>query len=183
LISKTDPDEQVIDLHNILKILRRRLRWIVAIPVAILAVAAIVNWRLTPVYQATSRVEVLPSTSSQSGQSALENLIDPRSALQTQVELIKSPLVLEPAAKELGIEDSTALAKDLSVQLLQGTQIVEIRVEHRDAREARNYANSIANAYVEFRRTRAQETSLAASEAIARQMEGAGSPSSAIGCS
>jgi len=163
--------DEVINLRSVLALLRRRQILIYFVIAAVLAVTAVVTWRMTPVYQATARVEVLAHTTSVSGQPSIENFIDPRSALQTQVELIKSELVLESAASTLGLESATPLRNSLSAQLLENTQIVEIRVQNTVPEEAREFANVIANSYLEFRRERAQETSAAASEAIGRQIQ------------
>jgi polysaccharide biosynthesis transport protein len=166
-----DNYDTVMDLKGLLGIVRRRLLLIILVVSTVLVGVALVTWRTTPIYQATSRVEVLPSSISSTGQVTLENLVDPRSALQTQVELIKGEVVLGAAAEELGLPESSALTRGLSVQLLEGTQIVEIRVENPNPEEAKEFANTIASSYIEFRRNRANQTSLAASETITRQMQ------------
>lgn len=172
LIAEEDrASEELIDLRSVLAVFRRRQILICLVVAIVVAVTAVVTWRMRPVYQATARVEVLAHSTSASGQPSLENFIDPRNALQTQVELIKSQLVLEAAASTLGLESATPLRNSLSAQLLEGTQIVEIRAQNTVPEEAREFANAIANSYLEFRRERAQETSAAASEAIGRQIQ------------
>lgn len=167
-----DAQEPNIDLRSQLNVLARR-RWIVvATFIMVVGGTGLVTWRLTPVYESTARVEVQPTSSSSSEASkVLESLVDPTRGLQTQVELVRSQAVLELAAKELGLPSTDELGRGLSVELLEDTQIVEIRVQHERPDEARDWANSIADAYITFRRERALETSLLASEAISRDIE------------
>lgn len=164
--------EYNFDLRSQLKVLQRR-RWIiVATFLMVLAAAGLITWRLTPVYESTAGVEVQPtSSSSNEASKVLESLVDPTRGLQTQVELVKSQSVLMLAAKELGLPSTDELSKSLSVELVEDTQIVEIRVQHERPEEARDWANAIADAYITFRRERALETSLLASESIARDVE------------
>jgi capsular exopolysaccharide synthesis family protein len=163
--------EAELDLRKFLKVVRRHVGLILVTVIGVVLVAGIISWRLTPIYQATALVEVLPFSSPASGHPSLEVFIDPRSALQTQVELIAGDRVLDLAAEQLDLVDTEALKEALDVQLLDGTQIVRIRIENENPVEARTFANAIADAYIEFRRTRAEETSLSASEEINRQMQ------------
>ncbi len=167
-----DTEQSGVDVRSYLKILSRR-RWLMlATVLAVVASTALVSWRLRPIYEGVARVEVQP-TSSSSGEASrvLESLVDPTRGLQTQVELVRSQAVLRLAAKELGLPSTDDLQKSLAATLLQDTQIVEIRVEHERPEEASDWANAVANAYITFRRERALETSLSASEAIARDIE------------
>lgn len=160
-----------MDLREILGVLRRRPLLLSAIFFAVVITAAVVTWRITPIYEATARVEVLPAAPSSSGQLSLENLFDSRSGLHTQVELIRSEQVLGRAAGALELPDSALLSENLSVQLLPDTQIVEIRIQNEDPDEARLFANTVAESYIDYRRERAEDTTRDAAEAIVRQMQ------------
>jgi polysaccharide biosynthesis transport protein len=167
-----DAQETTLDLRSLLKLLARRRWLIVATFLVVVFSTGLVTWRLTPIYESTARVEVQPTSSSSSEASRiLESLVDPTRGLQTQVELVKSQAVLGLAAEDLGLPSTDELEKSLSVELLKDTQIVEIRVQHERPDESRDWANAIANAYITFRRERALETSLSASQAIARDIE------------
>jgi capsular exopolysaccharide synthesis family protein len=167
-----DAQENAVDLRAQLKVLLRR-RWVVVLTfIVVVAITGLITWRLTPIYESTAMVEVQPTSSSSSEASrVLESLVDPTRGLQTQVELVKSNAVLKLAAKELGLASILELRKSLSVELLENTQIVEIRVQHERPDEARDWANEIASSYIKFRRERALETSLFAGESIARDVE------------
>lgn len=166
-------EQSAVDIRTYLKILSRRKWLVLATFLVVVASTALVTWRLTPIYESVARVEVQPTSSSPSETSrVLESLVDPTRGLQTQVELVKSQAVLAVAARKLGIASTDDLEDSLAVELLPDTQIVEITVEHESPNEASDWANAVANAYITFRRDRALDTSLSASEAIVRDIEG-----------
>jgi capsular exopolysaccharide synthesis family protein len=120
---------------------------------------------MTPIYEAVTQIQVQPTTPS-SETAVLIDSLDPTRALQTQVGLIKSKAVLNPAAKDLGLSSADPIKEAMSVDLLEGTQIVEIKVDHAVPDEASKWANTVAASYLQFRRDQALEASLAASDAI-----------------
>lgn len=158
--------EQAIDLRYYLKVLQRRRWLIVAALAAAVAAAALVTWRLTPIFEGTAKVEIRPASTSSDGAAAFLESLDPTRGLETQAELIRSRAVLGLAATELGLPSPEDLEESVSVQLLPDTQIVEIKVEHERPDEARDWTNAVASAYIDFRRERALEASLAARQEI-----------------
>ena len=167
-----DKEQSAVDLRTYLKIVSRRKWLITSTFLAVVVSTALVTWQLTPIYEGVARVEVQPTSSSPSeATKVLESLVDPTRGLQTQVELVQSQKVLSLAARELGLPSTDELQENLEVELIPDTQIVEIRVQHERPGEASDWANAVANAYITFRRDRALETSLSASEAIVRDIE------------
>ncbi|MGH2721256.1 MAG: polysaccharide biosynthesis tyrosine autokinase [Actinomycetota bacterium] len=147
-----------MELREYLQILRRR-RWIVVgTLVAVLAGALVATLRMTPIYEATARVEVqsAPSSSSESAQ-LIESMVDPTRRLATQVELVKGEGVLARAAETLRLPSIEPLRERLEVDLVANTQIVEIAVRHERPDEARDWANAVADAYIVDRRERSVE--------------------------
>ncbi|HEY8201639.1 MAG TPA: Wzz/FepE/Etk N-terminal domain-containing protein, partial [Actinomycetota bacterium] len=152
-----------MELREYLQILKRR-RWIVAgTLIAVLLGALVVTLRMSPIYEASARVEVQPATTSSSEAAQLvESMVDPARRLATQVELIKGEGVLSRAIKALRLPSVDDLRRNLVVKLLPDTQIVQISVSHGRPQEARDWANAVATAYLDDRRDRAVErTSLA----------------------
>jgi capsular exopolysaccharide synthesis family protein len=147
-----------LELREYLQILRRR-RWIaVGTLIAVVVGALVMTLRMTPIYEATARVEVqsAPSSSTESAQ-LIESMIDPARRLGTQVELVKSEGVLARAAESLSLPSIEPLRKSLSVDLVENTQIVNISVRHERPDEARDWVNAVANAYIADRRERSVE--------------------------
>lgn len=158
--------EQAIDLRYYLKVLQRRRWLIVAALLAVVAATALVTWRLTPIYEGSAKVEIRPASTSSDGASALLESLDPTRRLETEAELIRSRAVLGLAATELGLPSTEDLEESVSVRLLPDTQIVEITVDHERPDEARDWANAVASSYIDFRRERALEDSLAARQEV-----------------
>lgn len=164
-------DDRPDQLRDYLQIFRRR-RWLMAAVLVTAVLAALfASLRATPMYEATTRIEVQPvsATSSEEVQ-ILESLVDPGRSLSTQVELIQSEAVLAPAARTLGTTVRN-LKHRMEVELVRDTQIVEIRVRHELPKEARDRAAAIADTYIDFRRDRAVEAVLLAAEEIGRRID------------
>ncbi|MBW3590810.1 MAG: polysaccharide biosynthesis tyrosine autokinase [Actinobacteria bacterium] len=161
-----------MELRAYLNILQQRRWLVISVFAAVVAVTAFVSWRLTPIYEAVAKVEVQPAaTSSDDAARLLESLVDPTLGLQTQVELIQSQAVLGRVAVNVGLPSIERLEEQLAVRLVPDTQIVEVSIEHQQADTASEWANAIASAYVNFRRDRALDASLAAREQINRDIE------------
>jgi len=167
-----DSEQSTLDLRGYLAILKRRRWTVIATFVLVVVSAGLVSYRMTPIYRAEARVEVQPvSASATESSKVLESLVDPTRALQTQVELIKSTAVLDGAAKILELPSRKQLEKNLKVDLVQDTQIVKITVDHERPDEARDWANAVAKAYINFRRDRAIDQSTAVGETIGKQVD------------
>lgn len=162
-----------MELREYLHILRRR-RWIMlGVFVTVVATAVLGSLRTTPIYRSETRVEVQPVISGASSDMVqfLETLFDRGRGLDTQVELIRSEAVLKQAAKNLGLPSPAELESALGVELVGETSILKIWVEHERPEEARDWAAAVAQAYIEFRRQRAIDQVLLASEDISRRIE------------
>lgn len=165
-------DEPAPGLRDYLQILRRRWLLMAAIALTVVVTALLTSLRMTPVYQAAGRLEVQPVfAASLADGGSIEGAANPAVSMATQVELIRSEGVLGRAAEELGLPTSAGLEEGIEVEQVQDTQILEIRAEHPDPGVARDRANAVAKAYIEFRRDRAIETVVAASEDIGRRIK------------
>ncbi|MCA1840091.1 MAG: hypothetical protein LC723_07155, partial [Actinobacteria bacterium] len=158
-----------MELRDYLHILRRR-RWIIAgTLLTILVFTALISWRMTPIYQASSEVEIQGSQADQASQFA--SFVDPERRIQTQVQLIQSSAVLEKAAKALALPDVADLRGALSVSVVQNSEIVRIAVQHERPEEAKAWADAVAKAYIDLRRERALNNVLAASSAVSKKLD------------
>ena len=153
-------DETPIDLRSYLKVLSRR-RWIlIATFLTVVLSTALVTWRMTPVYEGEAQVEIQPTTiGSSEASKSLELFTDATRGLQTQVALAQSEEVLAEAARVLRLPSTEDLRDSLSVELLSDTQVLVISTEHARPDEARDRANAVAQAYLDFRRGTASQVS------------------------
>lgn len=156
--------DRQISLGDYLQILRRRRGVALITFLVVVAVAAIVTLQMTPIYAATTKVEIQPVGDSLGG--PFED-----SSLQTQVALIKSDAVLKRAAEELTLPSTEPLVENLDVQLVSDTRIVEITITDPLPAEALVRASAVADAYIAFRRERAIEHVLLADQEISERID------------
>jgi non-specific protein-tyrosine kinase len=150
-----------------LRILKRHWGLMLAIVVTVVLVALLVTLRMTPVYEAETRVELQPFVPGSSQESQLlQGLVDPATSNATQVELIQSDAVLGLAGKSLGLPSSEPLKTGLRVALVPGTEIVRIVADNVSPQRARAWADGVAKAYIEFRQQSAIDTVLLASQEL-----------------
>lgn len=159
-----------MDLREYLRALKRRIWLILAVFLTVVITATLASLRMTPIYEASTRVEVQALSTSSSESALLESLFDAGRRMQTQVELIKSKAVLSKAAKNLGIPTTGPILRALEVNLIPDTQIIEIKIEHERPEEASDWANAVATAYLDLRRERAVDQIAKSADAITRRV-------------
>lgn len=165
-------------LADTLGVLRKRWRTLVATFAGFLAVAALVTFRLPPVYQAEARL-VIGSGHSRSlmsdGFLALESYFLERRSFETQLEVIRSEPVALRAAEQLGwigpddpeeqrLRGAAMVKGALEVSHLRETRIVLLRAQDSSPERAQAIANAVAEAYILFAEeqgTRARNRSVA----------------------
>lgn len=157
-------------LRQYLQVIRRRWIVIVAIVVVTSASAYVVSLRMTPMYQADAQVNVTPFTSASSQSNILNMLTDPSAALQTDVTLIQSAAVLGPAAKLVGLASAAPLTSAVGAKVLAGTQIIDVSAVSPVPAHARNWANAVAAAFINFQRDQAIGQVTAASQDISQRL-------------
>jgi capsular exopolysaccharide synthesis family protein len=170
-------------LRQYLEVIRRRWIVIVLIVVVTSASAYVVSLRMTPIYQADTQINVTPFTSASSQSNILNMLTDPTAALQTDVTLIQSDAVLGPAAKAVGLASPAPLASAISAKVLAGTQIIEVSAVSPVPAHARNWANAVSAAFINFQRDQAIAQVTAASQDIAQRLASLKSQMAAAGSS
>jgi succinoglycan biosynthesis transport protein ExoP len=167
--SRTEPEEEAIDLSHHLWILKRH-RWrILAFVAASVAGTIVVSSRLTPYYESTATVDVdrqMPAGVVGQEASARAAFNDSDQFLATQVRLIQSDSVLRPVVQRLNISAAdiearepklpTTRAEDAPIRLIrlkvtrpQNTYLLLIGYRSADPQLAADVANGIAQSYIE----------------------------------
>lgn len=157
-------------LRQYLQVIRRRWMVIVLIVVVTSASAYVVSLRMTPMYQADTQINVTPFTSASSQSNILNMLTDPSAALQTDVTLIQSAAVLGPAAKLAGLASPAPLTSAINAKVLAGTQIIDVSAVSPVPAQARNWANTVGAAFINFQRDQAIGQVSAASQDITQRL-------------
>ncbi|GAA4113865.1 polysaccharide biosynthesis tyrosine autokinase [Nocardioides fonticola] len=122
-------------------------RWRVIVATVVLAVsgASLYTYLTPPTYTATTELFVAIGNSSgddsASGIGAAVFFVNSR--VKSYPDLVKSPLVLDPVIKELGLDTtSSALADDVTASVADGTVLMDVSVSSESASQAATIANA-----------------------------------------
>jgi capsular exopolysaccharide synthesis family protein len=133
-----------VELRDFVDTLRRRWLSVVILTALGLAVAAVLGFTATPIYQATTRIFV----STQSVGSAVEAFQGSsytQARMQSYVEVTTDPLVLDRVIEELNLDaNAEALAGRISARVIPDTVLIEIVASSESAEEAAEISNSVA---------------------------------------
>jgi capsular exopolysaccharide synthesis family protein len=145
-----------------LDVLRARWRTLVATFLGFVTVAAVVNYRLPPIYRATTRLVigvVGPAGALSDRTSPIEGYLLERRSFETELEVVRSEPVARRAAVSLGwiAPDASAVEAEptiaaikgaITVEHLRDTRIVLLHARDGSADRARDVANAVAAAYI-----------------------------------
>lgn len=142
-------------------------RWLViSILLVVGAMVGVATYMQTPIYRATTRIEVQPraksispdSDFSQLGTSSWSWAAEDR-YMNTQMQIIESSQIAQTVIDDLGLENSPqfaglrdpakSLAGRIQLRLLVDTYVFELSIEDKDPVMAQMLANAVANAYIE----------------------------------
>jgi capsular polysaccharide biosynthesis protein len=143
--------EETISLKDIMQTLKQRLRLIIIITAAAVALAAGVSYFvLTPVYDASTQLLVNQSAAEDQQQFTSGELQTSRDLIDTYNVIITSPRILEPTLEELNLEQSVGdLRNQINVSAEGESQVVTITVEDESPAAAVEIANTIAGTFQE----------------------------------
>ena len=137
-----------INVRKIVGILRKKILLIITLVLLSVGLAAVVSYYLlTPTYQTSTQLLV---NQEQSGAVQLTN-----QGIQTDLQLIgtyssiiKSPLILTKVIERLDLSTTVKeLNEKVTVNSSQGSQIIDILVEHESSRSAVSIANTTAEVF------------------------------------
>jgi capsular exopolysaccharide synthesis family protein len=191
-----DPFSSGLPLHDYLRILRKH-RWVIAtVVVVMVAVVAVVSYRMSPVYQSSARLEINGETPDFTNLQALfTTLPTDQEFLETQVRILQSDdLAMQtiralrlfekpefrvraasvPAGTPFTPSEETQLIERfrsrLNVQLVRSSRLVEVRFESTDPRLAADVVNKLADLYIEFNFRKKYESTVQAQDWMAGQL-------------
>ena len=157
-----------LNLREYLTVLRVRKWWIVLATILVVGSALAYSYRQTPIY--VSQAEVHVESAPLSPERPL-----PALNMETEKELAQSTEVAKLAAEELGEDESQiyTLLANLSVDVIQDTEILTFGYSSSDPEAAADRANAFAQAYLVSRFNRVQEGLEVQRDVIERQIEAA----------
>lgn len=157
-------DNDVIDLREILAILRKRYMVIVVLTLAALVTSGILSFFvLAPVYETKAVLLVTQAApdkpaagTKDEGLEGLMNTISrlPEMTINTYVGQLKSEAVLEKVIKKLKIDQNgytvRSLANAIQVVAVKDTNLVEVKVSNTDPYLAAKIANTLTGEFLDF---------------------------------
>lgn len=135
--------EEVIDLRELISMMRNYLKWIIFIPLLFALIGGLVSFFLIdPTYEARTTLMVNKSKEAQQGLT-MEDVNFGRQVIYTYAEIAKSNAVMEKVRRDMGLENGEPF--NVEVAPLKDTQILNVKVQSTDPSFAFNAANSIAS--------------------------------------
>ena len=153
--------------------LARRWLWLILLTAVIATIAAYVfSIRQTPIYQASTRLQVLQGSSSNPTVTYADILLSERLS-RTYAEVLTARPILEQTVQRIGLNGLTAeqLAKSVTVQPVRDTQLLDFTVEHPIPRIAVEIANTLPKVFMEYNNQQQAERFRDAKQSLERQLE------------
>ena len=136
-------EEATFDLKEFIWILRRWV-WLLLLGLSLGAgLSFLINNRITPIYQATTKVLVTRSGQSQS--SDYTAYLSDLQLTQTYLQLITTKTVLDVASERTGVQIKP---ENIKAQVIRDTQIIQIDIEDSDPQQAALIANSMVDVLI-----------------------------------
>ena len=151
-------ENEEIDLHQLLKALKRR--WLTIAGVGVIVFGAVAGWtfRQTPIYQSEFHLLIEPpSAQNKINPLSFEGVEAGKIDYATQIEVLLSPTVLEPIIEKIKKEDpeieidypSLVLGKSLTIKQLNKTTILVISYQGTNKVKVKLVLDHLANAYLD----------------------------------
>jgi capsular exopolysaccharide synthesis family protein len=135
----------IVDLHDFVRLLRRRWRAVAVLAVAGLAAAGVATASTTAVYQASTQVFVsLRGTGSNASNAYQDNLFS-QQRVKSYVKIASSPAVTQPVIQRLGLNlTPQQLAGRITASAPPDTVLIDINLRDRVPSQAKALANAVA---------------------------------------
>lgn len=130
-----------MQLKEFFRILRARWRIVAASIVLSVLAATLLTLLTKPVYEARARVYLSAENDETKKGAAQGVFVLTSDDLDTYVEVLNTPAVLDPLRQELGMEPGHPI--DVSASVTGTTSILDIRARAGDAQEAADVANEV----------------------------------------
>lgn len=136
-----------MELHDYLRVIRKRWRTIATLILTVLAVAAVVTMTSPKVYEA--RTQLFVSTSSGGDATdLLQGNTFTQQRVKSYADLITTPEVLDPVIKDLGLRVSAdALAANISASAALDTVLIDVLVRDGDPAQAARIADAVGKQF------------------------------------
>ncbi len=138
---------QEIDIRDIFRILRKRIKILIILPLLAVMISALVSYLyLTPVYKASTTLMLWKDYAG--GEVVYQDILFNRQLVNTYQELAKSRLVAQETIDRLRMTlTPTELSKKIEVSLVKDTEMISISVTDDSPERAAIIANVVAEVF------------------------------------
>lgn len=142
--------EDSFDLESLIQTIKKKLLLIVVLAILGAGISgAYTNFLLTPIYQASTQVVLIPQINTESPLTHGEINVNLQ-MINTFIEVMASPLILNDVITELDLQLTTAqLNSMMSVRSTNNSQVVTLNVQNEQPELARDIANSVVKVFKE----------------------------------
>ena len=149
-----------VHLREYVRVIRKHAKLVLACFVTVLAAVGIGTYLQQPIYRAATRALIAPEAPRVVNiQEVTPSGGDSQEFFQTQVQIIRSRPVIQRVIDSLGLlsrkgdlaraaDPVDAFLRNVTVEPVRNTRLVEIQVEDPDAKLSAEMANALASAYV-----------------------------------
>jgi len=138
-----------MELHDYVKVLRRRWRLIAGCLLAAIAVAVLVTLRATPQYAST--VQLFVSTPQSDSSAAYQGGLFSQQRVTSYADLVSGEEITQRVVDRLGLETTASgLSDQISARVVPETVILEVTVTDPEAKRAQQVATAVADEFTTF---------------------------------
>lgn len=170
-----DEGGEGLDLRQVLTLLRRRRKILLATFFTVVAAGTLFTWLSRPIYQATTQILVNTSASGGSGADAFTDLLGDKRArsLDTQMAVLKSGPVMQGALARLSPEHQKAAQEffNVAVNPLTTTDVLVVDVSSYNPQTAAAIGNALGAEYIQKSKEQNQERVRVATKFVSEQRE------------
>lgn len=140
-----------MELKQFLIMLRKKLVFIVLIPILVSIMAAVISTSfITPVYEASSTLYIINQKIDSQSNVTYDEMLTSQQLVKDYRELIKSKLIIKTVLEELKIQDITPaeLSDKITIGSKNDTRVLEVKVENKNPVKCMELANKISEIFI-----------------------------------
>lgn len=140
-----------MDLRDLFKVLKKRKYILIVLPLVAMITSAVISWYfIPPAYEAATTLMVGKSQPGQALAMDYAQILANKQLVKTYREIAQSRVISQRIIREADLSISTAeLNKKIRVELVEDTELIEIKVQDYIPEQAQRVANIAAKVFME----------------------------------
>ena len=161
-----------MDLREYWEIIVKKRTLIVMVFLVTVLAVTVYSLMATPIYEASATLMVRDSGSSMQSMLFEGMGSGGRNTAQNYIQIMKSRSILGQVSDIMGLEDVSlaSLEKSMTIQPVQGSDVLKISMQSADPEEAQRFVNTLADVFIDWNLMYQQEDRRSAREFIETQL-------------